>query len=110
MTEVVEGSGEMESAGQIWGGTEACRRLFESCLSTPLLSRLDWLEDRRGEFNLWAGSLNAAKIGRSSLDYRVRNNPDVGEMICDLLGGLEETLTSVYDEGIQLLFDRHDGH
>jgi hypothetical protein len=90
----------MEPTGEICRKTEACQSLFSHCLSNPVFSELDWFETRQGEFNLWAASLKAVGIGRSSLDYRLRDRPEVQELICDLLGGLLEALTSLLKSGV----------
>jgi hypothetical protein len=90
----------MEPAEDIRRKTEACQSLFTHCLSNPLFSELEWFENRQGEFNLWAASLKAASIGRSSLDYRVRDSPEVRESICDLLDGLSETLEGLPQTGM----------
>lgn len=62
------------------------------CLSISVSSRLDWLENRQGEYNLWDAGLKATHVGRSSLDHRVRDMPELREIICDLLDGLAESL------------------
>jgi hypothetical protein len=90
----------MEPAEEIRRRTEACQSLFKHYLSNPLFSELDWFENRQGEFNLWAASLKAASIGRSSLDYRVRDSPEVRELICDLLDGLSEALEGLLQTGM----------
>jgi hypothetical protein len=74
---------------------EGCQSLFARCLSNPLFAELDWFENRQGEFNLWAASLKALSVGRPSFDYRLRDRPEVREMICDLLEGLAEALASL---------------
>ena len=90
----------MEPAGEIRRRTEICQSLFAHCLSNPLFSELDWFENRQGEFNLWAASLKATSIGRSSLDHRVRDNPEVCELICDLVDGLSEALEGLLQTGM----------
>jgi len=88
--------------GDIRGKTKACQELFIRCVSLPLFSRLDWFENRQGEFNLWDYGLKATGIGRSSLEHRVRDRPDVPEVICDLLDGLAEALEDYLQTGIKL--------
>jgi hypothetical protein len=78
----------MEIDGKIRGRVEACQRLF----TVPGFPDLDWFETRQGEFNLWAATLKAGNNDRSSLDYRLRDNPEVRGSICDLLDGLIEEL------------------
>lgn len=74
--------------GKIRRRVEACQNLF-SVLKFP---DLDWFENRQGEFNLWAATLKAGNNDRSSLDHRLRENPEVHGSICDLLDGLIEEL------------------
>jgi hypothetical protein len=69
------------------------------CLSISVSSRLDWLENRQGEFNLWDAGLKATRVGRSSLDHRVRDRPELRELICDLLDGLAEALENYLQTG-----------
>ena len=91
---------EMEAVGKLCRRTEACQSLFSRCLDSPIFSGLEWFENRQGEFNLWAASLKVVSRGRSSLDYRLRNNPEIEELICDLLDGLSETLESLLHTGM----------
>ena len=88
-----------DEQGEIRKRTEACQQLFMHCLATPSFSGTYWIEDRQGEFNLWAASLKATSPGRASLDYRVRDNPDLRESICDLLAGLSEALEELLGTG-----------
>ena len=90
----------MEPPGEICKRTEACQTLFTRCLSIPVFTDLDWFENRQGEFNLWAAGLKAASFGRSSLDHRVRDRPEVRESICDLLDGLSEALEDLVQTGM----------
>src|SRR3569623_462117 len=77
--------------------TAACRTLFDARLG--LSTRLDWFEDRLGEFSLWVSGLKADTLGRSSLDHRVRSRADIREVICDLLDGLCEALEASIEDG-----------
>ena len=42
----------------------------------------------------------ATRVGRSSLDHRVRDRPELREMICDLLDGLAEALENYLETGM----------
>lgn len=86
--------------GEISRRTEGCQDAFVICLSDPSLTALEWIENRQGDFNLWASSLKATSSGgRSSLDYRVRDRPDVKGVICELLDGLLESLEQLVTIG-----------
>ncbi|OIW27242.1 hypothetical protein CONLIGDRAFT_645529 [Coniochaeta ligniaria NRRL 30616] len=78
--------------GEICKAAKACREAFTRCLSNPTFSELDWFENRQAEFNLWIASLKATRTGKTSLDHRVREYPEVRGLICDLLAGLLEAL------------------
>lgn len=91
---------EEKEQDDIRNRTIACEILFDRCLSRSLRAGRDWVEDRQGEFNLWAATLRANSVGRASLDYRVRDNPDIRELVCDLLAGLSEALNSLLQKGI----------
>jgi hypothetical protein len=86
---------QMDPMGMVRHRAEVCQSLFSRCLLHPLFSELDWFENRQGEFNLWAASLKVISSGRPSLDYRLRDRPEVQELICDLLDGLSEALVSL---------------
>jgi hypothetical protein len=89
----------MDSVSEIRERTVACRTLFSQCLSMTPIPEIDWLEDRQGEFNLWVENEKAADDSEFSLDHRVRQESAVYETICDLLGGLSETLESLLYTG-----------
>jgi hypothetical protein len=80
--------------------TEICQKLFIDCLSHPLFYELEELENRQGQFNLWAAGLKATSTGRSSLDYRVRDHPEMRVRIYSLLLGLSEALHDLLDKGM----------
>ena len=80
------------SVGDIRRQAEACRDLFIQCLSISEGPNLDWLENRQGDFNLWACATNAITFGKSSLDFKVRGRPDVRDALSDLLSALEGAL------------------
>ncbi|KAK3329199.1 hypothetical protein B0H66DRAFT_16416 [Apodospora peruviana] len=75
-----------------------CKALFRDCLALAVFAADDWLEDRSADFNVWAFSIGADNIGKSSLDYRLRNWHDVRSIIVGLLAGLRDTLARCVDE------------
>ncbi|KAK3317159.1 hypothetical protein B0T19DRAFT_363278, partial [Cercophora scortea] len=77
----------------IFKTTKTCQDAFARCVSNPALAELlEWLENRQGDLNLWASELGATKEGKASLDYRVKDRPDVSEAICELLDSIHESL------------------
>ncbi|RYP44076.1 hypothetical protein DL768_009421 [Monosporascus sp. mg162] len=86
----------MDSDGELCRRTGACKDLFKKVSSIPDLDN-DWLEDRSADFNWWAYGLSASKTGRSSLDYRVKDRPDVQQVISNLLDSLSHALERCSD-------------
>jgi hypothetical protein len=82
----------MEQTDSIRKHARVCQALFNKCIGLPLAEELDWLENWQGAFNLWIASLKATGVGRSSLDYRVRDHEEVREVLLGLLDGLSESL------------------
>jgi hypothetical protein len=80
----------LSSPGGIAMAAGHCTRLFEDVLSgEPLDPQLEQQNDR---FRLWAGNIGARQIGKSSLDYRLREASDVADMTSQLLYGLQTQL------------------
>ena len=79
-------------AGEIRRSATACKELLDTCAENPILKQTVWIKTAQGSFNLWCSGIKATNVGKSSLDYRLRNRSDVRESICDLLGGLLESL------------------
>jgi hypothetical protein len=80
------------SAGVICKSAMKCELRFKECISDACLGVEDWLVSSQANFNLWRFSIKAISTGSSSLDYRLRDRPNISLMICNLLGGLEESL------------------
>ncbi|KPM38487.1 hypothetical protein AK830_g8089 [Neonectria ditissima] len=82
--------------------TEECDSLFKAVSADPKSSDDDWFEDRAADFAWWSHGLKAQKTGRSSLDYRMRNRPDIQKVIAGLLDSLilalKEILQSRVDD------------
>lgn len=70
----------------------ACQLRFKECISDSSLNMEDRLVSSQADFNLWLFGTKGTSTGRSSLDYRLRERPNINLMICNLLGGLEESL------------------
>ncbi|KAL1793659.1 hypothetical protein ACET3X_008641 [Alternaria dauci] len=56
----------------------------------------DALEDEIGRFRVWAGNLGALQKGHSSLDYRLRDSPNLLSSALKLLKELEHNLNETY--------------
>jgi hypothetical protein len=56
----------------------------------------DALEDEIGRFRVWAGNLGALQKGHSSLDYRLRDSPNLLSSALKLLNELEHNLNETY--------------
>jgi hypothetical protein len=56
----------------------------------------DALEDEVGRFRVWAGNLGALQKGHSSLDYRLRDSPNLLSSALKLLNELEHNLNETY--------------
>jgi hypothetical protein len=46
------------------------------------------LENQRGRFQIWAGTIGVFAAGKASTDYRLRNDGDVKEIMVDMLSRL----------------------
>lgn len=81
-----------EFSSEIYQRSERCQKLLRKCTFTAAADGLDWFECRQADFNLWASSMQALRLGRSSFDYRLRKRYDVRDVVCGLLEGLAEAL------------------
>lgn len=78
--------------------TKRCEERFNACLAHPDVEKYKCLEMSSSDFNCWSSSLNASHSGRSSLDYKIRQKPDIIEIITELLDGLEDSLEEYLDD------------
>ncbi|KAK3361563.1 hypothetical protein B0T24DRAFT_641866 [Lasiosphaeria ovina] len=72
-----------------------CNDRFRACLSLAVFSDDDWMDDRSADFNVWGFSIKADATGRSSLDYRLRNWPEVRSIVVGLLKSLSHCLKAI---------------
>ncbi|KAH8598652.1 hypothetical protein B0O99DRAFT_591887 [Bisporella sp. PMI_857] len=89
------------TSSEIHDRTKKCIEGFNECLAHEQLGKHQWLETGLAEFNLWSFGLNASHSGRSSLDYKVRQRPDLQDSITDLLDGLGESLKECLDPELE---------
>jgi hypothetical protein len=52
----------------------------------------DLLEDDYGKFRVWAGNTGAHRLGRVSLDYRLRESSHMSSKVLAILANLEDDL------------------
>ena len=76
---------------------EHCRNSFNRLLqdleaSNDQATTRTLLEDEFGRFNIWAGNAGAHRIGKVSLDYRLREAPHIHAELTELLGELSNDL------------------
>ncbi|RSL67720.1 hypothetical protein CEP54_003102 [Fusarium duplospermum] len=92
--------------------TEECLSFFQDVSKHQTLADDDWFEDRAADFVWWSHGLKAQKTGRSSLDYRLRDRPDIQKVIAGLLDSLaqalKECLQPEKDEGQGSTHDDHE--
>jgi len=60
--------------------------------SSTFMSPESMFAEESGRFRIWSGNIGAHKTGRSSLDYRIRENPNLERVVLNLLGDLKRTL------------------
>jgi hypothetical protein len=75
----------------------ACKGVFDACAASPALKEHGWIRSAQGDFNLWCSAIKATALGKPSMDYRLRNHPDVREAVCDLLTGLTTSVERYVD-------------
>jgi hypothetical protein len=78
---------------------DKCDRLFNQCQEHRALADWDWIHLMAGKFHGWNLGIRASKTDKSSLDYRVRDRPDVRDQIAELLETLALSLTKCLDLG-----------
>ena len=85
------------------GLVESCLKKFDTLIGViaasdavdgqALLAVAPW-EDERGRLRIWSANIGAHRKGKSSLDYRVRDDSDIRNQVVDLLQGLHNRLYS----------------
>ncbi|KAI0459790.1 hypothetical protein F5B21DRAFT_454210 [Xylaria acuta] len=92
-------SAPMDSSEEIYQLTTGCASLFAKCQSKKItaLTKDDWVGGTLADFNLWAAGIRASATGHSSLDYRVRDRPDVKLVLIGLLSTVKEAAERCLD-------------
>lgn len=82
----------------------ACADLFDrflpddDSLETDMMnnehvtSRLVWAEDQMARFNLWVTNLGIFALGHASVEYRLRDYPEIYNLVLQLLEALHANL------------------
>lgn len=87
----------MMDAGVIYKAATSCRRLFNSCVSSvPFPEHATSIRSAQGDFNLWCAAIGVTSVGKSSLDYRLRDHEDIRDKVCNWLASLEASLERYY--------------
>ena len=96
-----EDLGETESSATIAAHVSSCLQAF-TALAAALNneeSRFreteihpDDIQDEFGRFRIWSGNIGAHRIGRASLDYRLRDASHIRQRVEFLLQDLVETI------------------
>ena len=80
--------------GSVRGITRQCAVLFGRGLSSQSLdgqSSID-LENQLGRFKIWAGNIGVFAAGNASIDFRLRNDPDIKEVMIQMLTWLRKCI------------------
>jgi len=75
------------------GGTQKCIDGLARLASVQDGPRT-WAENQAARLNIWASTLGVFSHGRHSLEYRLRLNEDMSEMLVQILDGLSDTIVS----------------
>lgn len=76
--------------------TQIIATAARECTSSFIrLAREDrWAEDQQGRFQIWAANIGVFARGHASLDYRLRDTPDILELIMQQVSILKGHLSS----------------
>ena len=90
----------MTGSTEILERAQTCIGLFHNVLSTisgrerldPNAELAALIDDQLGRFNIWAGNIGVFANTYTSLDYRVRDIPQIKDLIVQQLDGLAKYL------------------
>jgi len=72
--------------------TSRCCQSFQACLGKSNSTDEEWLINRLADFELWATGIGAVLRNRSSLDSRLRDRPDIRDVMGGLIHSLQDIL------------------
>ncbi|KAI0968935.1 hypothetical protein F4678DRAFT_441993 [Xylaria arbuscula] len=76
----------------IAGRADSCFKAFQRCLDAAAAihpRELSLVEDQLARFSLWSSNIRVFVAGRGSLDYRLREAPDVQDAVVGVLEALD---------------------
>ncbi|KAI1112786.1 hypothetical protein F5Y14DRAFT_452630 [Nemania sp. NC0429] len=82
------------------GRAELCFKSFQHCLNEAAAihpRELSLVEDQLARFSLWSSNIRVLVSGRGSLDYRLREAPDIQDAVIGLLEALDYRLQDLSD-------------
>lgn len=82
-----------DKEGSVREATLRCRDLFQKCEQLPKFAGGAWIEEQQADLNWWSHGLNATKTSHSSLDYRLRQRPDIRRVVLNHLECVSDALT-----------------
>ena len=88
-----------------------CVALFGRGLLSPSTNRQSStdLENQLGRFKIWAGNIGVFAAGNASLDFRLRNDPDVREVVLRMLTRLRRTIEQFINPSIAEMLVEEEG-
>jgi hypothetical protein len=89
------GPAESNRPTSIFGASQECLALFKEYLlrsASTVESKHGWAESQVAAFLLWARSIGVFAQGRMSVDFRLKDYPDIQSTISDLLEALRISL------------------
>lgn len=95
-------SNEPPALGVIYDHADTCVELFARYLRDRRTTSKDLAEEQRARFNIWAANMGVFADVRASLDYRLRDSPDIQNMIVELLVVMQRNI----ERGAFYSFDR----
>ena len=83
-----------ESSSSLATRSLACREQLKKLATSweDCHTQNGWARNQTAQFNIWATNIGVFAEGHHSLDYRLKDIPETGELIALLLSALEKDL------------------
>ena len=104
-------SSALQTSKSVLVTARQCAALFRRALSGQSLgekTRID-LENQLGRFKIWAGNIGVFAAGNASIDFRLRNDQDVKEVIVQMLLRLWRTIDQLINPPLVEMETLEDG-